>query len=485
VSAQRKAARSLHRDVEAVWERLRAEFVLHEGFWLAVLFGAQAPDVAELVARTRDLARRHVKHVTTLTLTTRADEAAVLSQLLTPHPAGLAATWVLDDEASTADRMRLWSRLLRRLNERRDPLVAAHPAALVLACPASSLPLVRDTAPDLWSIRSLTATLDTATLDTAAKTTATAPTTPTAASPVRSELTPVPGKPIQPSPEVGALLKRAASALQSARTDLAVDASLGALDAASSPDDELLAHAWLAQVRAGQDEPAEAARHARIALEGRRPLELDTTVALLDILSSSLDHEIALDAATALVELHRELVRRSPDSPTTLRDLSVSLDKVAGIQQERGQLDDALTAYTESLTLSRRILTTYGETPQSLRDLSISLNKVAGIQQERGQLDDALTAYTESLTLRRRILTTYGETPQSLRDLTVSLDNVASIQKERGQLDDALTAYTESLNCAAASSPPTAKPPNPSATSPSPWTTSRASKKNAANSTTP
>jgi hypothetical protein len=221
VSEQRQAARSLHRDVEAVWERLRAEFALHDGFWLAFLFGIQAPDVAELVARTRDLARTHVKHVATLTLTTRASETAVLGQLLASHPTGLAATWVLDDEAITADRVRLWSRLLQRLNERRDALAAGYPAGLLLACPAGSLPLVRDTAPDLWSIRSLTATLDTA-----AKATATAPATPTGASPVRGELTPVPGEPIRPSPKVGALLKRAASALQSGRTDLAVEAEL-------------------------------------------------------------------------------------------------------------------------------------------------------------------------------------------------------------------------------------------------------------------
>ncbi|MGH3792703.1 MAG: hypothetical protein ACRDQ9_18295, partial [Pseudonocardiaceae bacterium] len=83
-----------------------------------------------------------------------------------------------------------------------------------------------------------------------------------------------------------------------------------------------------------------------------------------------------------------------------------------------------------------RILTTYGETPQSLRDLSISQNKIAGIQKERGQLDDALAAYTESLHLSRRILTTYGETPQSLRDLSISQNKIAGIQKERGQLDD-------------------------------------------------
>ena len=331
------------------------------------------------MARTRDQARTQVKHVVTVTLTKRAGEAAVLGQLLAPQPAGLAATWVLDDEAITADRVRLWSRLLRRLNEKRDALAAAHPAALLLACPAGSLPLVRDTAPDLWSVRSLTATLDIA---------ANAPAPPEVAAPGRSGFTPVPGKPIQPSPEVGELLRRAASALRSGRTDLAVTASLGALEAAASPDDELLAHAWLAQVRAGQDEPVEAARYARLALESGRPLELDTTVALLEILSGSLDREIALDAAAALVELRRELVERYPDSPTALRDLSVSLDKVAGIQQQRGQLDDALTAYTESLTLSRRIHTTYGDTPQSLRDLSVSLNNVAGIQQQRGQLDD-------------------------------------------------------------------------------------------------
>ncbi|MGH3800906.1 MAG: hypothetical protein ACRDTD_12350 [Pseudonocardiaceae bacterium] len=383
MSGQRQAARSLHRDVEAVWERLRAEFVLHDGFWLAFLFGMQAPDVTELVARTRDQARTQVKHVVTRTLTERVGEAAVLGQLLVPHPAGLAATWVLDDEAVTADRLRLWSRLLQRLNERRDALAAAHPAALLLVCPAGSLPLVRDTAPDLWSVRSLTATVDTA-----ASTTAVVPATPEVPSPGHSEFTPVPGEPIQPSPEVRTLLKRTTSALRSGRVDVALNASLGALAAASSLDDELLAHAWLAQARAEQDEPVEAARHARIALQGRRPLELDTTVVLLEILSDSLDGETASDAAAALVELRRELVERYPDSPTALRDLSISLNKVAGIQQERGQLDDALTAYTESLTLRRRILTDYGETPQSLRDLSISLNKVAGIQQqqEEGQL---------------------------------------------------------------------------------------------------
>ncbi|MGB8198232.1 MAG: hypothetical protein WCF33_00810, partial [Pseudonocardiaceae bacterium] len=93
----------------------------------------------------------------------------------------------------------------------------------------------------------------------------------------------------------------------------------------------------------------------------------------------------------------------------------------------------ALAAYTESLHLARRIHTDYGDTPQSLGDLSIYLNNIGRIQQQRDQLDDALAAYTESLHLARRIHTDYGDTPQSLRDLSISLNNVAGIQQQRDQ----------------------------------------------------
>ncbi len=118
-----------------------------------------------------------------------------------------------------------------------------------------------------------------------------------------------------------------------------------------SPDDAILAHAWLAQAHDRQEDAVEAVRHARHALIGQRPLEPDTTVALLGILTRSPDRAMALDAATALVDVHRELLRRHPDTPESLPGLSVSLDNVAGVQQRWGQLDEALAAWTRATAL--------------------------------------------------------------------------------------------------------------------------------------
>ncbi|MDQ2709523.1 MAG: hypothetical protein M3Z25_18700, partial [Actinomycetota bacterium] len=43
MSIGRDAAMPLPREVEAVWDRLRVEFALHDDFWLAFLFGTEPP----------------------------------------------------------------------------------------------------------------------------------------------------------------------------------------------------------------------------------------------------------------------------------------------------------------------------------------------------------------------------------------------------------------------------------------------------------
>jgi tetratricopeptide (TPR) repeat protein len=421
---------------------LWSEYALNDAFWLAFLFGADGTDVAELVARTRDLARAEVKRVDVVELSGPGDVEPALGLLLAKHGHDVAATWVTETGSAPAESRRTWTLLLRRLNERRDGLQLAHPCGLILACPAGSLPLARDEAPDLWSFRSLTAIVDSA----GPPAVVPPPRGAQARAPDRANpFLPVAGEPLQAGEPVRALLQQAASAVRAGRGHAAVSAASQGLAAASTADDEILAHAWLARAREQLGDHPEARRHARQALSAGRPLGTASAVTLLRILAAGPDSADALAAASALVEVRRQSVQRFPEAPESLRDLSISLDKVADVQRARGELAEALTGYTESLQLRRRIRQAYGETLESLRDLSLSLNKVADVQQARGQLAEALTGYTESLQLRRRIRQAYGETPESLRDLSISLNNVAGVQQARGQLAEARVCYGEAL----------------------------------------
>lgn len=118
----RHAAVELRRSLEAVRDEIRAEFALQDGFWLAFVFGAEAPEVAELVARSTDLARIEVQRVEVARFGGPDDVVPVLRTLLTPHGPDVAATWVTDAGTGAGERERAWTELLQRL--RRHPAVA-------------------------------------------------------------------------------------------------------------------------------------------------------------------------------------------------------------------------------------------------------------------------------------------------------------------------------------------------------------------------
>lgn len=88
---------------------------------------------------------------------------------------------------------------------------------------------------------------------------------------------------------------------------------------------------------------------------------------------------LAEEAAAALVRMHRELVERHPDGAPALRDLSISLNNVAGIQQARGQLDDALDARHEARDVYRVLAERYPALadPEELATLEEALGAMA------------------------------------------------------------------------------------------------------------
>jgi tetratricopeptide (TPR) repeat protein len=130
-------------------------------------------------------------------------------------------------------------------------------------------------------------------------------------------------------------------------------------------------------------------------------------------------------------------------TPESRRDVSISLERVADIEEARGDLDGALARYKEGLEIRRALMAEFG-TPNCRLNLSVSLEKVASIEQARGDLDGALARYEEGLEIRRALMAELG-TPASRRNMSWSLSHVASNEQARGDLDGALARYKEGL----------------------------------------
>ena len=147
-------------------------------------------------------------------------------------------------------------------------------------------------------------------------------------------------------------------------------------------------------------------------------------------------------AERVLAALHRQYDSGLKNDKDRLRDFSLVLERLADIEYRQGKATAAFNRFVASLEVRREILSEFGRSPQALRDLSISLNKVADMMRavgtssitDEGESKTALDLYVASLEVRREILSEFGRSPQALRDLSVSLERVADMMVRLGRL---------------------------------------------------
>ena len=168
---------------------------------------------------------------------------------------------------------------------------------------------------------------------------------------------------------------------------------------------------------------------------------------IADIEGERGDLDGALDGYAECLEIRRALMAEL-GTRQSRSAVSLSLERIASIEMTRGDLDSARARYEECLEIDRALLAER-ETPQSRRAMSLSLANVANIEQTRGDIDSALARYEECLEIRRALMAQL-ETPQSRRDVSLSLARIADIERERGDLDSALARYKEGLDIARA-----------------------------------
>ncbi|MEZ4427745.1 MAG: hypothetical protein R3A51_08680 [Nannocystaceae bacterium] len=136
----------------------------------------------------------------------------------------------------------------------------------------------------------------------------------------------------------------------------------------------------------------EIAAAQRIADEARArlrhdPEDEDAARALAAALDQLRDHdppERALAAAEERLALERGALARAPDDPARLRGLVVCLRTVGDARRSLQAWDDALAAHEEAVTAARRLLALEPGGTAGAWELSVSLNRVGLVHEERG-----------------------------------------------------------------------------------------------------
>ena len=426
---------------EDVWQQLRRQFELANGFWLGFVFCPSPRTVALLRRRTGQILKFRAQRLRAIRPSSPDDFGSLLPALFEPESAQAGCVWIESIHTSfptrhtseSGDWTLAWDSFLLRANERRDAMRRHLDGGLILAAPPEVKPRVRDAAPDLWSIRSLVLELRPSSIASSGEGN-------------RDSLVP------------REIHREADSVLSDASIDVEfglaeADRIARRIEGAQGQSRHGLARILLRAVEGlleqGKTQDAvERARKAVAMLRGQSGGEH----LLADALSSSSqaaradnDIPVALECLEESLVVRRRLLDTHGETPQALRDLSISLGKLGELRLETGEVAAAAAAYEESLALDRRLLDACGETPQALRDLSVSLDRLGDVRRETGEVAAATAAHEESLALHRRLLDAYGETPQALRDLSVSLDRLGDVRRATGEVAAATAAYEESL----------------------------------------
>jgi tetratricopeptide (TPR) repeat protein len=437
---------------EADWDRLRRQFAYSTQSWIGFVF-VSSPNIARtLRRRTERLVRQQGGRFAAVDVTTPGRLAEATPQLLGDATREAACVWL---EAAYADApggavsepgpwMRAVESLFLRLNERREGLLQHIRGGFMAVLAPAAKWHVRIAAPDLWSVRRVVIEPALVRQDPIASVEARERTLERAREPASDKW----ATNLRLSPEaagspLASSLARVSSLLASGATGEAVELGRDALawveGRPSSPSDLTVTLAWLSRAEEEDGDTVAAADHAERALR----LDALETDLMLELLYRVLDSaDLANDPNTpagllvgAVDRLRREAGRG--------RDLLDVLLELGRLYEARGEGSLATASYSEALALARRLRDQVGETPQTLRDLSISLDRVGDVRREVGDLAAAGAALEESLALARRLRDQVGETPQTLRDLSISLDKVGDLRREMGDLAAAATVYEE------------------------------------------
>ncbi len=400
------------------WRRLRAQLELAEGFWLGFVF-VDHPAVA---AALRDRAGTFLDgegktHEVRRYVTPEALTTSLLTDVFSAGPAVTGCMFlesIAVDSQAGGPWYSAWQAVLLRCNERRDALRRALSTGLVFMLPREFKRLVRDAAPDLWSVRSLVIEIQPESV-------------PEAALPhrqFRRDLSPLEAAPAAPQdPELTE--RRAARVRDPAARGVA------------------LHHAAEAYLRLGRlDEALRTATHAVHLLEGsedparlRERLEAQLTLGRILRLKGEVD----------LSFVHTASAVRGLETVSTSAQRSEALGELGLLLRDRGDLAAAAAAFREQTAiLEEQSMPQRAGLGQQV-PLSLAYARLGDTLRELGDLDGAHQSIALGLEIAQRL---YREAPAELevqRALSILYDRLGATQLDAGDASAALSSLGSAL----------------------------------------
>lgn len=286
-------------DGEECWQELRRHLEWAEGFSLIILFVDNTRLIDLFRERLADIYRTRVSCLQCIAPNSATELAEqILNLIREPDPLFqhmASPLWLELYRYTGKDWQRARDNLIARLNEHRELLRHRLRRPVVLVLPRDYQARFRDIAPDLWSIRTYAAELEAS----------------------RFHVTESAGR------ETESIRIRA-------------DTSLPSIDERALEAPALIE--WQ-RLRKRQ------ARGADVLRAGRQAIEAALSAGHLPL---------AAQIAGEVVELARQEAGKSGD-PSSLRDLSVSLDRVGDTARALGRWEEAEGAYREALNILERL----------------------------------------------------------------------------------------------------------------------------------
>jgi serine/threonine-protein kinase len=155
-------------------------------------------------------------------------------------------------------------------------------------------------------------------------------------------------------------------------------------------------------------------------------------------------HAPARAAYERALALCREQRARA-ETPDTLRSLTHTLDQLASLEDDEGDLAAALALREEALALDRRLAALQPENVTVQRNLGSALTKVGSTRLARGDLRGATPLQEEALALQRRLIALDPSSLHVRRGLGAALIAVGNLRELRGDLAGALALFQEAV----------------------------------------